>query len=164
VSSIVEVVKNSSKDDPTRSTDNRAALLALEDRAPLGVSNLRLCQKVNGFGSFDPLPVSTLRAGQSFLLYCELTGLRYQAQDKSYRCRLSSRIELVGATDGAKQWEESLGETEDQCRSRRRDNYANYRITLPPTLPAGAYLLRLIQTDLVAQRTASSELLLTVVR
>jgi hypothetical protein len=71
---------------------------------------------------------------------------------------------MAAANDGKVQWEQSLGETEDQCRSRRRDNYVNYRVTLPSTLPAGDYRLRLIQTDLVGKRTASSELSLTIPR
>ena len=90
--------------------------------------------------------------------------MRYQAKDTSYVSRLSSRVELISARDGTKVWEQSLGEAEDQCRSRRRDNYANYRITLPQTLPSGDYRLRLTQTDLVANRSASSELPLTVTR
>jgi hypothetical protein len=164
VNTIADAVKSSAKDDRTKPADIRAAVLALEDRESLGVSNLRLCRGVSGFGSFEPLPASALRAGQSFLLYCELTGLRYEDKDTSYLSRLSSRIELVWARDGTKQWEQSLGETEDRCRSRRRDNYVNYRITLPLTLPAGDYRLRLTQTDLVANRSASSELPMTIVR
>jgi hypothetical protein len=164
VNTIAEAVKNSAKDDSTRSADIRSAVLALEDRVPLGVSDLRLCRKVSGFGSFEPLPASDLKAGQPFLVYCELTGLRYQARDTSYVSRLSSWVELLSARDGAKVWEQSLGEAEDQCRSRRRDNYVNYRITLPSTLPAGDYRLRLTQTDLVASHSASSELPLTITR
>jgi len=164
VNTIADAVKNSAKDDSTRAADIRAAVLALEDRVPLGVSDPRLCRKVSGFGSFEPLPAAALRAGQPVLIYCELTGLRYQARDTSYVSRLSSRVELISARDGAKVWEQSLGEAEDQCRSRRRDNYVNYRITLPQTLPAGDYRLRLTQTDMVANHSASSELALTVAR
>ena len=35
------------------------------------------------------------------------------------------------ARDGVKVWDQSLGEAEDRCRSRRRDYYVNYRITIP---------------------------------
>ena len=163
VNTIADAVKSSAKDDSTRSADIRSAVLALEDRAPLAVSNLRLCQKVSGFGSFEPLPDAPLKAGQSMILYWEVTGLRYQARDAGYVSRLASRLELVAARDGSKVWEQPLGEAEDQCRSRRRDNFVNYRITLPPTLPPGDYRLRLIQTDLVARRSASTELPLAVI-
>jgi hypothetical protein len=164
VATIAGAVKAPTKDDPTRPAEIRSALLALEDRVPLGATELRLCRKVYGFGSFEPLPASALKGGEPILIYCELTGLRYQARETGYVSRLSSRVELVSARDGTKVWELSLGEAEDQCRSRRRDNYVNYRIILPPTLPAGDYRLRLTQTDLVANHSASSELSLTVTR
>ena len=164
VNTIADAVKNSARDDSSRSADIRSAVLALEDRVPLSVSDLRLCRKVSGFGSYEPLPAAALKAGQPFYIYCELTGLRYQARDACYVSRLSSRVELISSRDGTKAWEQSLGEFEDQCRSRRRDNYVNYVITLPQTLPVGDYRLRLIQTDLVANRSASSELSLTVAR
>ncbi len=164
VNTIADAVKNSAQDDSTRSADIRSAVLALEDRVPLGVSDLRLCRKVSGFGSFEPLPAADLKTGQPFLVYCELTGLRYHARDTNYVSRLSSRVELISARDGAKVWEQSLGKAEDRCHSRRRDNYASYRITLPQTLPAGDYRLRLTQTDLVANHSASSELAVNVTR
>ncbi len=164
VNKIADAVKNSSRDNSTRSADIRSAVLALEDREPLTVSEPRLCRKVNGFGSFEPLPAGALRAGQAVLIYCELCGLRYQDRDASYVTRLASRAELIASKDGTRVWEQSLGEAEDQCRSRRHDNYANYRITLPATLPAGDYRLRLTQTDLIANRSASSELPLTITR
>jgi hypothetical protein len=164
VATIAGAVKAPTKDDPTRPAEIRSAALALEDRVPLGATELRLCRKVYGFGSFEPLPASALKGGEPILIYCELTGLRYQARETGYVSRLSSRVELVSARDGTKVWELSLGEAEDQCRSRRRDNYVNYRIILPPTLPAGDYRLRLTQTDLVANHSASSELSLTVTR
>jgi hypothetical protein len=164
VATITDAVKAPAKDDSTRPAEIRSAALALEDRAPLGATELRLCRKVYGFGSIEPLPASALKAGQPILIYCELTGLRYQAREAGYVSRLSSRVELVSARDGTTVWEQSLGEAEDECRSRRRDNYVNYRIILPPTLPAGDYRLRLTQTDLVANHSASSELPLTVTR
>jgi hypothetical protein len=164
VNTIADAVKNAAKDDSTRSADIRSAVLALENRGPLGVSELRLCRKVSGFGSFEPLQDCALRAGQSVLIYCELTGLRYQARDTSFVSRVSSRVELISAREGSKVWEQSLGEAEDECRSRRRDNYVSYRITLPQTLAAGDYRLRVTQTDLVAKHSASAELTLTLTR
>jgi len=162
VATITGTVKAPAKDASTRPAEIHSAVLALEDRVPLGATELRLCRKVYGFGSFEPLPASALKAGQPILIYCELTGLRYQARETGYVSRLSSQVELVSVKDGTKVWEQSLGEAEDQCRSRRRDNYVNYRITLPPTITPGDYRLRLTQTDLVANQSASSELSLTV--
>jgi hypothetical protein len=166
VNAMAEAIKKSAKANTNARgpIDVHAMLLALEDQEELGVSNLRLCRKVDGFGAYEGLPASTLKAGQPALLYCELPGLRYQAKDLGYVARLSSRVELVASRDNTKVWEQSLGDVEDQCQSRRRDNYANYRFALPPALPPGDYRLRLILTDLLGDQTASTELPLTVVK
>jgi hypothetical protein len=132
-----------------------------DDHAPPSITDLRLCRKVLGFGVFEPLEGSGLRAGQTVLLYCEANGLQYQARGEAFVARLSSRVELAAARDGAKVWEQDLGEAEDECRSRRRDCYVNCRLTFPPTVPPGDYRLRLIQTDLLAHRSATAELPVT---
>ena len=153
-------------DATTRSAEIRSAVFALEDRVPLCITDLRLCRNVLGFGVFEPLEGPILKPGQPVILYCELSGLRYQTvdTDQSFVSRLSSRVELVSAKDGTKVWDQALGDAEDHCRSRRRDCYVNYRITIPATVPPGDYRIRLTQTDLVAHQTASSELPLTIPR
>jgi hypothetical protein len=164
VTTIADAMKTQVQDSTARSAQIRSAVLALEDRVPLGIADLRLCRNVLGFGAFEPLDSSSLKAGQEVIVYCELTGLRYEEREGSFISRLRSRVELLAPRDGAHVWDQSLGEAEDQCRSRRRDNYVNYRINLPPSLSPGEYRLRLIQTDLVANRTTASELPLTVTR
>jgi hypothetical protein len=134
-----------------------------DDRVPFAVCDPRLCRKVLGFGAFEPIESGPLRAGQSVLVYCELTGLRYQTREKTHVSRLSSRVELH-SKKGERVWEQSLGEAEDECRSRRRDNYLACRLTLPESLTPGEYRLRLIQTDLVARQSASAELPVSIGR
>jgi hypothetical protein len=164
VTTIADAIKTPSGDDPARSAEIRSAVLALEDRVPLNITGLRLCRRVYGFGAFEPLEGSGLKAGQTVLIYCEPTGLRYRTKGETFSSRLSSRVELVSAKGGTKVWEQALGEAEDECRSRRRDCYVNYRTTFPPTIAPGDYRLRLIQTDLVANCSASSELPVTFSR
>jgi hypothetical protein len=158
VTAIADALKTQLQDSGTRSAQIRSAVLALEDRVPLGIADLRLCRNVLGFGAFEPLESSALKPGQAVIIYCELTGLRYEEREGSFVSRLRSRVELVAARDGKHVWGQSLGEAEDRCRNRRRDNYVNYRINLPASISPGEYHLRLIQTDLVADRTTSSEL------
>ena len=117
-----------------------------------------VCRNVLGFGSFEPIEPSTLKAGQPVIVYCELLGLHYKNSGQSFVTRLSSRVELVDARSNSRVWEQPLGEAEDECRSRRRDNYANLRLNLPTSVKPGDYRLKLTQTDLVANQTASAEL------
>ena len=135
---------------------------APENGDPPGISELRLCRKVSGFGSFEPLNENSVKAGQPFLIYCEMTGLRYEAKDDGFVSRLSSRIEIRPAGGGPIQWEHELGAAEDVCRRRRHDYYVNYRVDLPKSLAPGSYDLRLTQTDLVANRATSAEIPLSI--
>jgi hypothetical protein len=151
-------------DGSTRAAQIRSAVQVLEDRVPLAVAHLRLCRRVLGFGAFEPLEPSELRAGKPAILYCEMTGVRYETKDAKFVSHLYSRVELLSTRDNTKIWEQALGEAEDQCRTRRRDYYVNYRICLPASVAPGEYRLRLNQTDLVARQTASAELRLTVTR
>ena len=130
---------------------------------PLGIDKLTLCRKVLGFGSFESLADSRVKAGQRLLVYCEMTGMQYEEKHSEFVLRLSSRIEITSVTSGMIVWKHELGPAEDVCGSRRRDFYVNYRVDLPSSLPTGLYSLRLTQHDLVAQRSTSAEIPLEII-
>ncbi len=135
---------------------------AREENSHLNVANLQLCRRVNGFGSFEPLGGTTVRPGQRVLLYCEMTGLRYEATDAGFTSRVASRVELRAANSKKVLWEQELGIARDVCSRVRHDYYVSYRFTFPRSLPAGPHRLRVVQTDLAANRSTSSEVLLTI--
>jgi hypothetical protein len=158
--------------DPTRETpgalldDTQPASVvpAMADPAdPLAVGKLCLCRKIVGFGSYEPLTESWVKAGQQVLLYCEMTGMRYEANDASFVSRLSSKIEIGSVGSGIFQWALELGPEEDVCASRRHDFFVNYKFSVPPGLPPGSYRLRLTQTDLIANRSTAAEIPLIIV-
>jgi hypothetical protein len=151
------------ENDPTRTEDRiRSAVPAPEEPAPLTIAELHLCRKVSGFGSFEPLDPTAVKAGQRLLIYCEMTGLEYQPRGEAFLSRLSSHIELQSDSNGSIAWEQMPGTAEDVCRRRRRDYYVNYRIELPRSLEPGSYHLRLTQTDLIANRATSAEIPLKI--
>jgi hypothetical protein len=123
---------------------------------------LRLCRKVFGFGSFEPLAEKSVKSGQQLLIYCELTGVQYEMRDEEFVSRISSRVEVRPAEGGPIVWEKELGAGEDVCRRKRRDYYANYLVDLPKTLVPGAFRLRFLQTDLVAGSATSTEIPLEI--
>ena len=129
----------------------------------LSVGKLCLCRKIVGFGSYEPLTESRLKAGQQILLYCEMNGMQYEANDASFVSRLSSKIEIGSVEKGKFQWALELGPKEDVCASRRHDFFVNYKFSVPLGLPSGSYRLRLTQTDLIANRSTSSEIPLVIV-
>lgn len=148
--------------DATSLPDFQSAAQALEQAAPLEVRDLRFCKRVLGFGDYEPVDDDRFKAGQSVILYCELAGLRFEPVGDRVRSRLSSTVEVTPASGGEPVWTCSLGKADDLCRRRRRDYYVNYRIPLPETLAPGAYQLRLIQTDAIANRTTTGSLPFTI--
>ncbi len=135
-----------------------------EHRTDLAIGDLRLCRKVLGFGSFEPLASDRVKPGQQLLVYCELTGIQYEERGDDFVSRISSRIEVKAADGGPVLWSRELGDAQDVCRRRRRDYYVNYRVELPRTLGPGSYRLRLLQTDLVAGSAISGDIPFEITR
>jgi hypothetical protein len=149
---------------PADDQPSAGTVLALdrEHVTPLGIGDLRLCRRVFGFGSFEPLGDERVKVGQHVLIYCELNGIQYEERGADYVSRISSRVEIKPARGGPVLWSRELGDAQDLCRRRRRDYYVNCVFDLPKTLGPGSYRLRLLQTDLVAGRSTSSDILLEI--
>jgi hypothetical protein len=135
-----------------------------EHGTDLSIGDLRLCRKVLGFGSFEPLASDRVKPGQQLLVYCELTGIQYEERGDDFVSRISSRVEIKAADGGPVLWSRELGDAQDVCRRRRRDYYVNYRVELPRTLGPGSYRLRLLQTDLVAGSAISGDIPFEITR
>jgi hypothetical protein len=134
-----------------------------DNGAPLAITELRLCQRIYGFGCFEPVDETTLRAGQRLLLYCEVTGVHSELSDGAYYSKLSSWLEVRPTGFASCQWRQELGTAEDVCRRRRRDYYVNYRIEVPGSMPPGPYTMRLIQKDELSQARTSAEIPIEIV-
>jgi hypothetical protein len=131
---------------------------------PLAIAELRLCSQVEDFGSIKPVDAGSLKPGQRVLVYYEMTGVEYRPQGDLFVSRLAAHFELRSVADGAVVWEQTPGTALYRCRRPRRDYYASFRAEFPGALPPGPYRLRLIQTDLIADRAASREIPITIVR
>ncbi len=150
-------------DPPRPDEDDQASAPATQERPRPGIAELRLCGQIHRFGEFEPLDSTALKAGQPVLVYCELTDLEYETRSDDFVSRLASHVELRPESGGAIVWEQSLPTAVDVCHRRRHDYFVSYRIYLPRSLEPGSYRLRLIQTDLVAGRTTSAEIPMTIV-
>lgn len=135
-----------------------------QEPSAFGISTVQLCRKIQGFGSYKTMDSQALKAGRQILIYSELAGLSYQRQGDDFVSHLATRVELVDARDGAKAWEVLGEEAEDRCHSLRRDSFVSTVVTLPETIVPGAYTIRLIQTDTLAQQSATAELAVTIGR
>jgi hypothetical protein len=124
----------------------------------LAITDLQLCRRVLGFGNFETLDSSACKSGQAVIVYCELIGVGSRREDGMYRALLTTEVEVLPAEGDTPLWRQVLGTADDTCNRRRHDFFVNYRLTLPDTLSAGTYRLRLIQNDLIADRTATAAL------
>ncbi len=131
--------------------------------APLTIEAAKLCRKIQGFGSYEPLKSSTLRPGRSALVYCELGGLEYRADGDGFTASVATRVELIRPADDQKVWEVADGAV-DHSPTKRRDVYVGTLVTLPETIAPGEYTLRLYQADSTSGRTASTEIPVTIAR
>ncbi len=109
------------------------------------ISTIALCRQVVTFGVYERMAPEDFIAGRTTqtIVYCEVRNFSSEpTADGRYRTRLASRIELLTASDGKSVWQLDEPKIEDICHQRRTDFFLAQRATLPPTLPAGEYVLK----------------------
>jgi hypothetical protein len=129
----------------------------IEEKAPLEITDLRLCCKVDGFGDFEAFEPPVRKAGQPVILYCELDGLRFEQTSAGFRTRVAAQLEILPEAGGPPIHSQTLGPAEETCRRRRRDYYVAYKLCLPRPLGPGEYRLRLTTRDITSDRSATRE-------
>ncbi len=125
---------------------------------PFRLRSARFCEKISGFGVYAPTSSTLFKAGQDVLVYCEPEAIAYQTDSDGFRSRIASRVAIVGESSIDPVWSEDMGVVEDVCRSRRRDYFVNFRVSLPESLAPGGYRLKVSQADLIGGSEASTEI------
>ncbi len=126
----------------------------LRRSAELAIPNIALCSKVSSFGVYEELPAGALMAGtvNKAVVYCEIRNFYSEpATDGRLRTALASRIELLTPA-GQSVWQKEEPEIEDLSRQRREDFFLAKLVTLPASLPAGEYVLKVAITDRLAKK------------
>lgn len=126
----------------------------LADRADPVVSSLALCRKVVAFGVYEEMSDTEFVAGRTAqtIVYAQIDNLRSEeTEDGEFLTRFATRLELLTA-EGESAWRHEEPEIVDLCRRKRRDFFIALRIKLPPTLPAGSYVMKLLVEDLLSGR------------
>lgn len=147
--------------DPLADAD--AALSSVDDlrrriaeRAGLRIPAVAFCREVRSFGNYDTLPDDAFLVGRAVqaIVYVEVENLQCQPQaGDGFRTELSTRLELLDAEGGRSFWESEQGGIIDVCRSPRSDFFVAQRAAFPPTIPAGAYVLKVTVEDLLGRKT-----------
>lgn len=123
------------------------------------IEDIHLCRRVTTFGVYDEMEPGDLVAGRpaQTIVYSELDNLRSKPlpDGDGFETQLATRMELM-TPDGKSVWSHDEPQIVDRCRRQRRDFFLAQRVTLPATLPAGKYILKLRVEDLLSQRTVES--------
>ncbi len=122
------------------------------------VTSVALCRKVATFGSYEEMASDEFVSGRSIqtIVYAEIENLRASPESNgAFETKLSTRLEVLTA-DGKSMWQREEPEVIDRCRRSRRDFFVAQRITLPPTLPVGEYVLKFSVEDKTSGMIAES--------
>jgi hypothetical protein len=122
------------------------------------VRGVALCRKVVTYGAYEEMAADEFVSGRSIqtIVYAEIENLRSREESTGlHETRLATRIEALTA-DGKSVWHREEPEVVDRCRRPRRDFFVAQRVTLPPALPVGDYVLKFSVEDRISGRIAES--------
>jgi hypothetical protein len=140
--------------DPSLSGDSVLEWLdhlreTLLSRTGISVSRVALCRKVVTFGVYEELDDTDFLSGRTLraIVYTQINRFQSELTDaRQFRTALATRLEVFSA-DGQSVWMHEEPDIEDLSRARRTDFFIAQRITLPPTLPADEYVLKVLVED-----------------
>jgi hypothetical protein len=150
--------------DPNASTESALSAAdglreQLRLRSDPSIRAVALCRKVVTFGVYDEMTEEDFQSGRSIqtIVYSELANLHYEKTTEGlHETKLSTRLEVFNPA-GDSVWQREEPEVVDRCRQPRTDFFLAQRITLPPTLPAGEYTLKVTVEDRIANRADESK-------
>ena len=132
----------------------------MRSTADLTIGPVALCRRVEGFGRYDPVSPARFPMGRptQVIVYYQLDGVQPQrSTDGRWEAHLTQQASLYNEA-GTKVWGLAPRPVTDVCRDRRRDFYAFEMVTLPATLPIGAYRLKMsVTTDRATNKQAEGD-------
>ncbi len=123
--------------------------------ADLALPKLALASRVDSFGVYTPVDAKFQQGvKRTVIIYCEVANFACKkADDGWYETRLSQQDTLI-TDDGLLIWRPTAEEVQDRSMNQRRDFYLVKKLTIPDTLAAGKYTLRMSVTDRTTNKIA----------
>ena len=148
--SAFDAMKASSGNTPLaqRTAPLQEAIKGWQQDADLKLPRLVLASRVDSFGVYAPV-AGAFEQGKRYtvIIYCEVANFASKkADDGWFSTRLSQQESLI-TEDGLLVWRPNAEEIEDRSLNRRQDFYLVKKLTIPETLAAGKYSLRMSVTD-----------------
>jgi hypothetical protein len=157
------------RDESGLLADKSAPMLKLSQRIaeqiPLTLPTVALCRSVQQFGVYDPIEPARFAAGAQtpVIIYCEVEHFRSHQSESQWETKLSYEAVLYSDSDHPMAvLSKKPANIIDHCRNRRRDFFLADRMTLPATLPAGKYLLKVTVIDQLANHVAEKSIPITI--
>jgi hypothetical protein len=126
------------------------------------IGTLGLCSEVRSYEDFSEIDRNELRAGQDLLIYNTLRNTESVKSAEGFRTLTRSRVEWLGAGDRMLH-QVQLGEAPDASRSVRQDYFLTHQVSVPQSLPAGMYTLRLTVEDLFGHQAAHATMQVRII-
>jgi hypothetical protein len=126
----------------------------LRDLAPLKIPAVAMCSRVQAFGVYEELPAGVFRpfTANQAIVYVEIANFQSDPMgDGRFKTSLRDHLEIMTA-DGVVVWRHDEPRIEDIARRRRQDFFIAQRISMPPTLANGHYVLKVTVDDLLANK------------
>jgi hypothetical protein len=125
--------------------------------APLEITRMVFCQRINGFGAYVPLEgTPTFRAacpgqpGERVQVYAEVRNFKSKVRpDGQYATTLASKVEIRDLHDKLI-WSYKFDSKDDASRTPRQDYFINYRFDIPANLTPGHYVLSIEVEDVLS--------------
>ncbi|MCH7814347.1 MAG: hypothetical protein IID40_10045 [Planctomycetes bacterium] len=143
-------------------TQSEAALLAvsalhttLRERGDLLIPTVALCTRVQTFGVYDEMADGALlpnRANRAIVYIEAANFFSERTPEGQYRTVLSNQLEVL-TPQGQSLWQRQEPSIVDLSRQRRTDFFVAQLITLPDTLGAGEYVLKVTLQDELSGRS-----------
>jgi hypothetical protein len=130
----------------------------LARRSNLLITQMRLCQRVRGFGVYEPWGDDhPFEPRQSMDIYVEVQNFSNQRGGNGYAIQLLSSAE-VHDVHGGIAWSPTFREDAERSQTPRHDFFRYYWIPIPSNVQPGRYTLCLTITDVPTGRTATRSL------
>lgn len=161
-----------------RSLEEQAA--ALRAAPGLSITQATLARRVTGFGQLTAFSGSNFLVGRAHtvLVYVEVDRFAHRAVSPDetptaapnttdgtplWSVELAQELHLYHDADGLLAWKTPEQNTRDLSLRQRRDHYLVQRVELPANLSVGAYRLKVIVRDRVADAVAEATIPIQIV-
>jgi hypothetical protein len=132
--------------------------------ADLSIPTIALCRSVKTFGNYEPMDGRFVAGAKNeAILYCEVANVASRQNERGeWESNLSQEAVLY-TEDGQRVWSNPRQAVVDHSRNRRHDFFIPQRVTLPPNLTIGRYILKATITDEQVKRVAEATMPVQIV-